>query len=221
MKIFLITFIFLILYVENSYAIPISTLVIWADFFLFLIPALAWFLLTVLLYFRKYIFHLNMLLLFTAILFYFIHSHVTWVFIYNIFELLLFILIFLVLIVFKSKVLEINYFVFLWVLFLNIFLFYSNVHIFKFYSFWECMEGNMYSSFLVEHIDYKQNFIEIHAMDSETTLWWYVVIWRWDEVSHCMPKWVYNVCTWWSRWIWERLSTLSYYCLDRNSFSTN
>lgn len=195
-----------------THAIPVPAVIIWYDFILLATPFILSIFSFIYFYFKKYVYKINLLLFILSILLYFIHYYITK----------------------ESLIFEQEYVIFfvLWItLYLSYWYKWSNVYniiiialliiistfllkidynLYKFQVIYQEIKNNIYSNFIIKDIVYKDNFIVIYAYDIETKESWYLIIWIWKEVQHCEKRWIYNICTWWSREVWKWLSILAY-----------
>jgi hypothetical protein len=212
MKIIFLSFIvfFNIIYIAN--AIPVPALVIWYDFILLATPFILSIFSFIYFYFKKYIYKINILLYFLIQLLYSIHYYITGeVLFFNLEYIALLWLGFWLLFTHRYKNINIYNLMIVWILIiLSTFLIKIDYNLYKFHMIHHEFKKNIYSNFVIKGQIYKDNFMVIYAYDLESKENWYIVIGIWKEVEHCHKKWIYNVCTWWSRWVWEWLSILAY-----------
>jgi len=210
---------FLLLYGACSsiaYAIPIPTLLVWADFFLLLIPSVISIFWMIFFYFKKYTLWISIGVLFFIIQLYIFYYWQTRDFIFYEYEYFLF-LIFIGFTFYSYKIgkrLFIHYILLFLYITAVFFMLKVNHNMYLLHKLWDCVEKSMYSNFSVEKTILKSSFIAIYVKDIETDLHWYTVIWKWSEVEHCTSIWDYHICNWWNSWIWEWLSSLWYLCIE-------
>jgi len=198
--------------IQITNAIPVPVLVIWGDFILLAIPFILTISYTIYFYFRKYIFWINIYLFLLSIFLYFIHFYITDEIFINNYEYLYFLLI-LILFLFIYKTFKfnfLNYILIFLLIWINFFLIKIDYNLYEFKQLYSKIENNMYSNIKITKVIYKDNFTSIYTYDKETNLESYVVVWIWNQVSHCTKKWKYNVCTWGDRNLWKILSKLVY-----------
>jgi hypothetical protein len=193
-------------------AIPVPALVIWYDFILFASPFILSIFSFIYFYFKKYIYTINILLYILIQILYNLHYYTTQEFLFFDKEYIILLSLGLFLFILqKYKNVKIYNIIIVWLLILlSTFLIKIDYNLYKFHIIHQEMKKNIYSNFIIKDQVYKDNFMVIYAHDLESKENWYIVIGIWKEVEHCKKKWIYNICTWWSRWVWEWLSILAY-----------
>ena len=183
MKKILIIFLLFFSVINITNAIPIPALAIWYEFIIFLIPATLSFFSIIYFYFRKYIFSVNIFLLFLSIFLYFIHFIITddYLLLFK-FEYIIFILLWIILFIIylikdiKAKVL--NYITVFILIIINIFLIKVDYNLYSLNKFCIKSETIINKNFSLNKCIIKDNKVLVYFKDSK---WFDFIIWIYKE----------------------------------------